>query len=149
MTVIGIPKFQHFFRASAGLRVDKSDLKRCRDFLNRKLYDMLVTAQATARANFRDIILPADLPITNGLQLCTHEYQRLDADIGLLSLLAEMEVVPPTDVALSEEAATRLPQVAGGLLVALAKTIRVLDPALESAHSADWEKAFGVMDLLI
>src|ERR1700749_4842686 len=78
MTVIGIPKFQHFFRASAGLRVDKSDLKRCRDFLNRKLYDVLVTAQATAHANFRDIILPADLPITNGLQLCTHEYQKLD-----------------------------------------------------------------------
>ena len=149
MTVMGIPKFQHFFRASAGLRVDKDDLKRCRDFLNHKLYDMLVTAQATARANLRDIILPMDLPITKGLQQCMHEFQKLDTDIGLLSLLAEMEVVPPTDLALSEETETRLPQVAGGLSMALARTIRILDPGLQSAHSADWEEAFGVMDLLI
>ena len=133
MTVMGIPKFQHFFRASVGLRVDKDDLKRCRGFLNRKLYDMLVTAQATARANLRDIVLPVDLPITKGLQQCMHEFQKLDTDIGLLSLLAEMEEVPPTDLALSEETETRLSQVAGGLLMALARTIRILDPGLESA----------------
>ena len=149
MTAVGIPTFQRFFRASAGLRVDKDDLKRCRDFLNRKLYDMLVTAQATAHANLRDIVVPMDLPITKGLQQCMHEFQKLDADIGLLSLLAEMEVVPPTDLALSEEAKTRLPQVAGGLSMALARTIRILDPGLKAAHSADWEQAFGVMDLLI
>jgi hypothetical protein len=149
MTVIGIPRFQTFFRASAGLHVDKDDLKRYRGFLNRKLHDMLVTAQATAGANLRDILLPVDLPITKGLQQCMHEFQRLDTDIGLLSLLEEMQVVPPTDLALSEEAETRLPQVAGGLSVALARTIRVLDPGLKAPHSADWEKAFGVMDLLI
>ncbi len=131
------------------MRVDKDDLKRYSDFLNRKLNDMLVTAQATASANLRDIIVPADLPITKGLQQCMHEFQKLDTDIGLLSLLAEMEVVPPTDLALSEEAKTSLPQVAGGLSMALARTIRILDPGRKAAHSADWEEAFGVMDLLI
>ncbi len=149
MTTLGVSRFQHFFRISAGLQVNKNDLKRYRDFLNRKLYDMLVTAQATARANLRDILLPADLPITKGLQECMHEFQKLDIDIGLLSLLEEMEVVPPTDLALSEEAETRLPQVAGGVSVALARTIRILDRGLTAPHSADWEEAFGVMDLLI
>ena len=149
MTVIGIPKFQHFFRASAGLHVDKDDLKRYQGFLNRKLQDMLVTAQATASANLRDILLPVDLPITKGLQQCMHEFQKLDTDIGLLSLLQEMEVVPPTDLALSEEAESTLPQVSGGLSVALARTIRVLDPGLKAPHSADWEEAFGIIDLLI
>ena len=149
MTAVGIPTFQRFFRASAGFRVDKDDLKRCTDFLNRKLYDMLVTAQATAQANLRDIVVPGDLPITKGLQQCMHEFQKLDADIGLLSLLAEMEVVPPTDLALSEDAITRLPPLAGGLTLALARTIRILDPGLKAAHSADWARAFGIMDLLI
>jgi hypothetical protein len=78
-----------------------------------------------------------------------HEFQKLDTDIRLLSLLAEMEVVPPMDLALSDEAKTRLPQVAGGLSFALARTIRILDPGLKAAHSADWEQAFEVMDLLI
>ena len=149
MTVMGNSKFQRFFRASAAFNVDKEDLKRYRDFLNRKLHDMLVTAQATARANLRDILLPVDLPITKGLQQCMHEFQKLDTDIGLLSLIEEMEVVPPTDLALSEEAETRLPQVAGGLSLALARTIRILDPGLKAPHSTDWEEAFGVMDLLI
>ena len=149
MTILGVSKFQHFFRTAAELHVDKNDLKRYRDFLNRKLVDMLVTAQATARANLRDIVLPADLPITKGLQQCMHEFQKLDTDSGLLSLLEEMEIIPPTDLALSEEAETNLPSLAGGISVALAKTIRILDPGRKAPHSADWEEAFGVMDLLI
>lgn len=32
--------------------------------------------------------------------------------------------------------------------MALARTIRIFDPRLKAAHSADWEKAFGVMELL-
>ena len=149
MTILGQSRFQQFFRVSAGLHVDKNDLKRYRDFFNRKLYDMLVTGQTTARENLRDILLPADLPITKGLQQCMHEFQKIDTDIGLLSLLEEMEVVPPTDLALSKETETKLPQVAGGVSVALARTIRILDPGFKAPHSRDWEEAFGVMDLLI
>ena len=120
MTILGQSRFQQFFRVSAGLHVDKNDLKRYRDFLNRELYDMLVTGQTTARENLRDIPLPSDLPITKGLQQCMHEFQKIDTDIGLLSLLEEMEVVPPTDLALSGDG-DKLPQVAGGVSVALAK----------------------------
>ena len=100
---------------------------------------MLVTGQTTARENLRDILLPADLPITKGLQQCMHEFQKIDTDIGLLSLLEEMEVVPPTDLALSKETETKLPQVAGGVSVALARTIRILDPGFKAPHSRDWE----------
>lgn len=48
--------------------------------------------------NLRYIVVPMDLPITKGVQQCMHEFQKPDTDIGLLSLLAEMEVVPPTDL---------------------------------------------------
>jgi hypothetical protein len=41
MTVMGIPKFERFFRKAANLNVDKGDLKRYSDFINQKLYDLL------------------------------------------------------------------------------------------------------------
>ncbi|MER6151609.1 DUF1931 family protein [Streptomyces hirsutus] len=42
-------KFERFFRAAAGLDVDKNDLKRYGDFVDAKLYDLLVVGQASAR----------------------------------------------------------------------------------------------------
>jgi hypothetical protein len=44
-------KFEQLFRKSAGLDVDKADIARYQDFINRKLYDLLLMAQATAKAN--------------------------------------------------------------------------------------------------
>jgi hypothetical protein len=149
MTVVGIPTFQHFFRATASLHVDKDDLKRYGDFVNRKLYDLLIMAQTTARANLRDVVQPHDLPITKGLQECIHEFEKLDTEIEVSALLEQLEALPPLDLALSEDTEARLPGVAGGLTVALARTIRILDPGLKAPHAAAWEEAFKVMDLLI
>jgi hypothetical protein len=39
MAVIGVTKFERFFRVAAGLDVDKADLKRLDEFVNKKLYD--------------------------------------------------------------------------------------------------------------
>ncbi|HEX3841130.1 MAG TPA: DUF1931 family protein [Acidimicrobiales bacterium] len=149
MAPIGISKFQHLFRASAGVNVDKDDLKRCNDFVNRKLNDLLIIAEATARANIRDVVQPQDLPITKGLRESIYEFRKLDTDIELAGLLGELEMLPPLDLALSEEAASQLPEVAGGLTVALAKLIRILDPGLKSPHAADWDHAIKATDVLI
>ncbi|MGZ3351115.1 MAG: DUF1931 family protein, partial [Xanthobacteraceae bacterium] len=40
--VMGVARFERFFRAAAGLDVDKEDLKRYADFVNRKIYDLLI-----------------------------------------------------------------------------------------------------------
>ncbi|MGZ3297268.1 MAG: DUF1931 family protein, partial [Xanthobacteraceae bacterium] len=39
---MGVARFERFFRAAAGLDVDKEDLKRYADFVNRKIYDLLI-----------------------------------------------------------------------------------------------------------
>ena len=71
-TVVGVTQFERFFRTAAGLDVDKADLKRYSDFLNRKIYDLLIRGEAAAKANRRDVIEPFDLPITKGLRrTCT------------------------------------------------------------------------------
>jgi hypothetical protein len=64
MHVTGVAQFERFFRAAAHLDVDKDDLRRCREFVNHKVSDLLVRAEALAKANERDIIQRIDLPIT-------------------------------------------------------------------------------------
>jgi hypothetical protein len=57
--VTSVAKFKRFFRISAGLDVDKQDLKRHSDFINQKIYDLLLRAVATATAN-GPVFRPAD-----------------------------------------------------------------------------------------
>ncbi|MEA2740023.1 MAG: hypothetical protein QOH05_3330, partial [Acetobacteraceae bacterium] len=39
---MGVTKFERFFRVAASLDVDEHDLKRYTDFVNHKIYDLLL-----------------------------------------------------------------------------------------------------------
>jgi hypothetical protein len=149
MTIVAVSRFEHFFRAAAGLDVDKSDLKRYSDFINQKLYDMLVVAEAAAKSNRRDIIRPWDLPITKGLQESMHAFRDMDEELDLAPILAELAALPPLDLSLGEEAEARLPAVAGGLSVALARAMRAIEPDLKNPASKEWARTIRVFDLLL
>src|SRR6266550_126396 len=103
MPVIGVAKFERFFRVAAELDVDKDDLKRYSDFVEKKLYDLLLIGQATASANGRDIVEPQDLPITKGLQESTHAFRKMDEEIELAPILQRLATYPPLDRAPSAE----------------------------------------------
>jgi hypothetical protein len=148
VTISGVPRFQRFFRTASGLHVDKDDLKRYRDFLNRKVYDLVLMAEATAEANQRDVVQPEDLPITKGLQQSIHEFEKLDIEPEVVPLLEQLEALPPLDMELADPTMDRLSVVAGGLSLALARTIRIIDPGLKAPHADDWERAFKIFDLL-
>src|ERR1700757_5532835 len=85
--VMGVSRFERFFRAAASLDVHKEDLKRYSDFVNHKVYDLLIRGEATAKANDRDLIEPIDLPITKGLQENIHLFKELDENIELKPIL--------------------------------------------------------------
>jgi Domain of unknown function (DUF1931) len=149
MGVMGIPRFERFFRAAAEVDVDKDDLKRFSDFVFVQIYDMLLRAQANAKANIRDVIEPWDLPITNGLQERIHEFEMLDQDIEVAPFLAHFAAQPQLDVSISDETTRQIPRVAGGLSVALARSFKIIDPKLVNPSSGDWERAFRLFDLLM
>jgi len=149
MTIMSVDKFERFFRAAAGLEVDKSDLKRYSDFVNHKIYDLLLRGQAAAKANTRSVIEPFDLPITKGLQENIHAFERLDEAIELKSILDHLTRRPPLDLIYSEETEARLPDVAGGLSVALAHALRIVDPKQRHPFGEQWERAMRIFDLLI
>ena len=149
MPVMGFTKFERFFRAAGGVSVNREDVKRYLDFVNDTLYDLLVMAQATAKANVRDVIDPWDLPVTKGLQESMHAFQRLDEEIELEPILESLAARPPFDVTLDAETEARLPLLFGGISVALARAFKLIDAELKAVHSEEWERTFSLFRLLI
>jgi hypothetical protein len=147
--VMTVTKFERFFRAAAGLDVDKKDLKRYSDFVNQKTYDMLLRGKAAATENGRDIIQPSDLPITKGLQETIQQFRRLDEELELKSILEYIAELPPLNLTYSYETEQRLPSIVGGLSLALARTFTIIDPELKNPSTKHWERAFRIFDLLL
>ena len=149
MPVMGVAKFERFFRSAAGIDVDKSDLKRYNEFVNQKLYDLFLIARVVAKTNARDVIQPYDLPITKGLQQSMRVFDKLDEEIELRSIVDDLTMRPPLDVEIAEETEARLPGIAGGLSVALARTFKILDPEVRNPQTVHWKAVFRVFDLLL
>jgi hypothetical protein len=149
MPVMGVAKFERFFRAAASLDVDKEDLRRHNDFVGQKVYDLLLLGQAGARFNLRDVIEVWDLPLTKGLQESMNQFERLDEEIELQPILDAVAARGPLDLALGFDTEARLPIIAGGISVALARTLTVLDPRSKNPSSQHWQRAFEVFDLLL
>ena len=147
--VMGLARFERFFRLAAGLDVDKQDLKRYSDFINRKIYDLLVRGVAAAKANGRDIIEPFDLPITKGLQECIHAFREIDEEIELQPILDRLAARPALELAYSDETEARLPAIAGGLSVALARSFKVIDPHQKRPHGEQWYRAVQLFDIVL
>jgi hypothetical protein len=149
MPVMSVAKFERFFRIAAGLDIDKADLKRYNDFVNQKLYDLLIRGEAAAQANGRDIIQPSDLPITKGLQECIYHFKKIDEEIELKPILEQLSALPPLDRACSTETEERLPEIVGGLSVGLARSFTIIDPGLKNPQTKQWERAFQLFNLLL
>ncbi len=149
MPVMGFTKFEQFFRAAGPVQVDRDDVKRYLDFVNEAIYDMLLIGQAAAKANARDIIEPWDLPVAGGLQGCMHQFRRIDEDFDLQPILEYVAARPPLDSALSDETQARLPELFGGITVALVRVFKILDTQIKAVHTEEWERAFAVLRILI
>ncbi len=147
--IFGVPKFEQLFRKAASLDVDKEDLKRLNDFVRTRIHDLLVRGVASARANGRDIIAPHDLPITKGLQESMHAFRRLDEEIEAEPVLAQLAALPWVGLDYDEEVRNLLPELAGGITTALARTFRIMEPGLRNPRTEHWEKAEAIFEMLL
>jgi hypothetical protein len=149
MELFGVARFERFFRLAASLDIDKDDLRRFDDFVNDKIYDLLLRGVANAKANGRDIIEPQDLPITKGLQESMHDYREIDEEVSLDAILEQLTRRPPLDLVYSDETQDELPYVAGGISMQLARTFPILDPDVKNPSSDHWDRARRIFDLLL
>jgi hypothetical protein len=104
---------------------------------------------AHGKSNDRITVEPRDLPITKGLQESIHAFEKLDLDIGPERILDETVPEPQIDLPYSEETEARLPAIAGGLSLALARTFKIIDPEVKHPATLMWERAFEVFNLLL
>jgi hypothetical protein len=73
----------------------------------------------------------------------------MDEQIELQPILDHLTARPPLDLAYSDELEERLPAVAGGLSVALARAFKIIDPELKNPQTKHWERSFELFDLLM
>ena len=148
-TLIGASKLDRLFHEVAGLDLDKEDVRRLNEFLKQKVHDLLLAGQATASTNGRDIIQPRDLPITKGLQETLQEFKGLEMEPELEPILKQLAPVPRLDLDLSLETEGKLPEIVGALTLALARTLKILDPELKNPATLEWGKAFAIFNQLL
>lgn len=145
----GVRVFERLFRAAAGVDIDKQDIRRYRAFVDAMIDEFAITGRNSAKWNGRDIIVPGDLPITKGLQERMREFDKLDEAAEVRALLRLDLRHPPSDVTFSEETDDLLPEVFGGLSIALARSFKVIDPRLVNPRTEHWDRAFEFFHLLM
>ena len=101
---MGFEKFERLFRAAGEVSSTGTTCRRYLDFVNDMLYDLLIIARATAKANARDVIKPRDLPITKGLQESMHAFRGWTRrSSSSPSWMRSLTARPPLDVTLGRD----------------------------------------------
>lgn len=144
-----VHRLEKMFRREGNLDLDKSDLERLETFVRRKVQDLVIRGEALAKANGRDVVEPWDLPITKGLQETIHRFRLINAELQLTDYLSGKIGSPPSDLAIGDETEARLPEVAGGLCLALAEAFKTIDEKLKNPTTRDWDRAYRLFDLLL
>ncbi|MCV7345885.1 DUF1931 family protein [Mycolicibacterium rhodesiae] len=144
----GIPVFKRFFRSAGGVKIDKNDIRRFRQFVDEQIDDIAIAGHSSARWNGRDVIVPQDLPITKGVQERMREFDKIDEAEEIRELLRQVVRQPPGDVAFAEETERLLPELFGGLSVALARSFRLVDPTVCDPSTEHWNRVFTLFRLV-
>ncbi len=149
MSVIGVSKFESFFRKAGSLDIDKSDVKRIYDFTNEVIYRLLSKGMKNASLNSRDVLWYSDLPITEGLENQIKNFRDMNEEIDLEGILEAIVKFPPLKYEIGEDVENELPNVAGGILLALITTFKTLDPKVKNPQTEEWEKAKTIFETLL
>lgn len=144
----GIPLFERFFRSVAELKVDKNDIRRFHEFIDEQVDDIAIAGRNTAKQNGRDVVVPQDLPITKGVQERMREFDKLEEADEIRESLRRVVREPPGEITFDEDTDRLLPELFGGLSVALARSFRIMDPSVVNPSTDDWDRAFTMFRLV-
>ncbi|MCW2554126.1 MAG: hypothetical protein JWR78_3907 [Mycobacterium sp.] len=144
----GIPVFERFFRSVASIKIDKNDVRRLREFVDEQIDDIAIAGRNSARWNGRDVIAAQDLPITKAVQERMREFDKLEEADEIRELLRQVVRQPPGDITFADDTEQLLPELFGGLSVALARTLRVVDPTVSNPSSELWDRVFTLFRLV-
>jgi hypothetical protein len=145
----GIPVFERFFRSVASIKIDKNDVRRFREFVDEQVDDIAIAGRNSAKWNGRDVVVAQDLPITKGVQERMREFDKLEEAEEIRELLRQVVRQPPGDIAFAEDTERVLPELFGGLSIALARSFRLVDTTVSSPSTEHWNRVFELFRLLL
>jgi hypothetical protein len=144
----GITAFERFFRSIASIKIHKNDVRRFREFVDEQIDDIAIAGRNSAKWNGRDVIVAQDLPITKGVQERMREFDKLEEAEEIRQLLRQVVRQPPGDVTFAEDTERLLPELFGGLSIALARSFRVVDPKVSNPSTEHWDRVFTLFRLV-
>jgi len=118
-------------------------------FGREQVADLLTIARARAKLDGRDVIESRDLPVTNGLHESIHRFRQLELGAEVRPMLEQMATRPQLDLAVAVDVDEVLPEVAGGVSLALGHTFQLIDSTVRNPAIEHWERAFRIFDLLL
>ncbi len=148
MAIAGFTKLEALFRKAASLDIHKGHAKNITEIAEKKLHDLLLAAERNANINGRDVIWESDLPITKGLQETIIETKKLEEELNLEDILSYLATLTPLKYPLSGELEAKLPEIAGAILVVIAKIIKEIQESRALNHEAI-EKCSKILDLTL
>jgi len=128
---------------AAGLDVDKSDLKRYSDFVNGKIYDLLLLGQAAAKATAASSSSPLIRPL-QGAAGDIHDFRNIDEQIELKPILDHLAALPALDLIYSSEPKKSAPRDAGAS-VSRSAALQIIDPEVEEPAASTGSDHRGSM----
>src|ERR1700750_3473759 len=114
-----------------------------RKFVDEQIDDIAIAARNSAKWNGRDVIVAQDLPITKGIQERMREFDKLKEAEEISDLLRQVVRRPPGDVTFAEDTEELLPELFGGLGIALARSFRVVDATVSNPSTEHWDRVFS------
>jgi len=76
------------------------------------------------------------------------EFDKLEEAEEIRALLRQVMRRPPGDVTFAEDTEDLLPELFGGLSVALAQAFRVVDPTVSNPSTEHWNRVFTIFRLV-
>ena len=125
---VGYSGVRTVFRSVASIKIDKNDVRRFREFVEEQIDDIAIAGRNSAKWNGRDVVVAQDLPITKGVQERMREFDKLEEAEEIRELLRQVVRQPPGDVTFAEDTEQLLPELFGGLSIALARSFRRSGP---------------------
>jgi len=146
--VVGFKKIEAVFKKAASLELDKSKADRIIDIVEKKFHDLLLVAVEKTGYNGRDVIQPADMPLTRGFEESIREFKKLEEEVDLKDVLLYLEQIPPLKYPISKELEEVLPEYIGALMLIVARVLKQLG-AHKKPSVEDIEKAERILDLTL
>src|ERR1700759_772399 len=144
----GIPAFERFFRSVASVKIHKNDVRRFRAFVDEQIDDIAIAGRNSAKWNGRNVIAAQDLPITKGVQERMREFDKMEEAEEIRELLRQVVRLPPGDVTFAEDTEQLLPELFGGVSIALARSFGVVRPTVSNPWTGHWNRAFTLFRLV-